>query len=129
MSNDANHEYVGLARRLRRALRMGELTPEQAQAEYEAAEPVELSDATIDALVGNAFELETRAEKPAFEVTVWSPETDTSDVESDVYQLNRNEGELDPEVDELVEKHRREALDESSSGEDSADHLEDETGE
>ena len=65
MTNEASHEYSELARRLRRALRMGELTPEQAQAAYDAAEPVELSDATVDALVGNAFEPETRAEEPA----------------------------------------------------------------
>ena len=52
------------------------------------------------------------------EVRELTPETDTSDVESDVYQLNRNEGEPDPEVDDLIEKHRREALDEETSGED-----------
>ena len=117
MPSDARHEYAKLARRLRRALRMGELTPEQAQAEYEAAEPVEIPEAQIDALVNGALEAELPAEPPTFEVTDWSPDLDTSDVESDVFQLNRNKGEADPEVDELVERHRREALEEDQRGE------------
>ena len=127
MPNEANHEYTELARRLRRALRMGELSPDQAQAEYDAAVPAELSDAKIDALVDGAFEQASPASERPFEVREWTPETDTSDVESDVYQLNRNEGEPDPEVDDLIEKHRREALDEETSGEDPRDHPEDET--
>lgn len=128
MPNEASNDYTELARRLRRALRMDELTPERAQAEYNAAEPVDLPEATIDELVNGAFEEAASAEEPTFDVTEWTPETDTSDVASDVYQLNRNEGEPDPEVDELIDKHRREALDEKSSGEDPRDHPQDETG-
>lgn len=127
MPTDASHEYAKLAHRLRRALRMDELTPEQAQAEYDAAEPADLPEATIDALVHGAFEESEAVEEPTFEVTQWTPSTNTSYVEHDVYQLNRNEGEPDPETDELIDKHRREALSDETSGEDSRDHPEDET--
>lgn len=127
MPNDASQEYTELARRLRRALRIGELTPAQAQAEYDAAEPAVLPEATIDDMVARAFEEHDDIQEPTFEKTEWTPDTDTSDVESDVYQLNRNEGDADPEVDELIEKHRREALDDKDHGEGSRDHLEDET--
>jgi len=127
MPNDASREFAELARRLRRALRMGELTPEQAQAEYDAAEPADVPEATIEAMVNRVFEEQDEAEEPTFEITEWTPEADTNDVESDVFQLNRNEGEADPEVDELIEKHRREALDDEDGGDDSKDHSENET--
>lgn len=124
MPHETNHEHAELARQLRRALRMGELTLDQAQAEYDAAVPAELSDATIDALVHGAFEEANPASKLPFEVREWTPETDTSSVESDVYQLNRNEGEPDPEVDDLIDKHRREAFGEDTSDEDPRDYPE-----
>lgn len=127
MAHEADHEHAEITRRLRRALRMGELTPKQAQAEYDAAIPAELSDAKIDALVDGAFEQASPPSERPFEVREWTPDADTSDVESDVYQLNRNEGEPDTEVDDLIEKHRREAFDEETSGEDPRDDPEDET--
>ena len=128
MPHEPNHEHTELARRLRRALRLGELTLAQAQSEYNAAVPVELSDAHIDALVEGAFAQQQEHGDLPFEICGWTPEADTSDIESDVYQLNRNEGEPDTEVEDLIEKHRREALGEDTSGDDSEDHPEDETG-
>lgn len=127
MPHEPNHEHTELARRLRRALRLEELTLEQAQAEYDAAVPVELLDTKIHALVEGAFAQHQQFNDLPFEIHEWTPETDTSEIESDVYQLNRNEGEPEAEVEDLIEKHRREALGEDTSGDDSQDHPEDET--
>lgn len=126
--NDADRDYAQLVRRLRRALRLGGLTPEQAQAEYEAAQPIELSGTEIDALVERAFALGDRSDDNRYGEAEWTPESDISEVASDVFQLNRNEGKPDPEIDELIEKHRRQALDESSSGTSTDEHSEDEAG-
>lgn len=120
MPLDENRQ-ADLVRRVRRALRLGELTPEQAQAEYDAAEPVELTEAEINRIVSHAVESEPVSEAEPFEVTDWTPDLNTTSVESDVFQLNRNPGDDDAEVDERVEQHRREAFGEGDDGENPED--------
>lgn len=48
------------------------------------------------------------------------PQLDAAEVEEDVFALNRNAGEVDPEMDEKIEKLRREALERKEEDEDEA---------
>ncbi len=130
MSLNENNEnsFADLTRRVQQALRLAKLTPEQAQAEYDAAEPADISDADIERLIANVVDGDESAGSDSFEVTEWTLDVDTEEVESGFLQLNRNQGNEDPEVDELIEKHRREALDQNDDDEDSSDTPEDTRG-
>ena len=113
MPNQDDKFWRDIARKLRQDLRLRPLSKEESEKEYEAAEPVRLPDEKLDAIVGAAVSGEHAVWDDEPDQTSWASELDTSEVASDVRQLNRNlSDEEDAEVDELVEKHRREAFEE-----------------
>lgn len=104
---DENDRFWGeMAPKLRRAMKLHPLCPEESEKEYKAAEQRPLPDGSLDAMVDSIVSgrddwNESQDEQP------WS---DGADIEDQVLQVNRNLGEEDPEVDERVEEHRRKAL-------------------
>ncbi len=83
------------------------LSPEQAQAEYDAAPREPLSPEEIDRIVRHAL-----AGKPPRRLRPTSPSyiEEESPVSEDMLVLNRNAGELDPETARKLDELRKSAL-------------------
>jgi len=90
----------GLARRTGHA----PMTPEEAQKEFESLPDEKLADEQIEDIIDRVTSGELIDWTPA------TPEFDCESINEDVLQLNRNEGEADPETDELLDELRRKAL-------------------
>jgi Zn-dependent peptidase ImmA (M78 family) len=105
MSTDANKFWSELSRKSARANRRDCLTPQEAQAEYDAApaEPIDESEIEklVDAVVdGRCSELDD-------DTTTWK---ETEDLDAPVLCLNRNPASVAPANDSLLDEHRRKAL-------------------
>jgi hypothetical protein len=109
MNGKADKFWTDAAANLRRAKRLHALTPEEAQAQLDAAQEVPLSEEEIESVIDAATsgELTTWTPTPHLD---WAEDFDTAAVADDVLQLNRNRGEEDPEVEQLLDELRREAL-------------------
>lgn len=126
MPNQEDKFWRDIARKLRQDLLLRPLSMKEAEEEYEAAESVELPDEKLDAIIEAAVAGEHAVWDNEPDPTAWTSELDTSEVESDVRQLNRNlSDEKDAEADELVEKHRRETFEEDDEEDDKEDDEED----
>src|SRR4051794_3486698 len=106
--------------RLRRLKGFCPLTPKEADAELADAPEERLPPDEIESLLAvvRSGTVEPCDPEPVDE---WSPEMDLQGMEEDVFALNRNAGEADPETDQLLEELRRKALgddDEEPDGED-----------
>jgi hypothetical protein len=110
MPNQEEKFWSDIVGQLRRALRLRELSQEEAKREYKAAEEIALSDERIDAIVGAAVSGEHAVWTTEPQVESWPADMDTASIEDQVRQLNRNLGEADDQVDELIDKHRREVF-------------------
>lgn len=107
MANKGDKFWSEMAGRLRRALHLDPLTMQEAEEEYRAAEDKPIPDETIYAIMQSVCSGE---ETPFPHRDRDLEGTHESNIEDQVLQLNRNQGEEDAEVDELIEKHRRKAL-------------------
>jgi hypothetical protein len=122
MSHEADKFWQKAAQDLARQARLAPLTPEQAQKECLMLPHVELSGEEIECIIDQVT---------SGELTVWTPtprEEDTPNfdsaaIEEDVLQLNRNEGQADAEINELLNELRRKALEDGQT-----DGKEDPTG-
>lgn len=109
------------AEEMRRALHLRPLTDEEAAQEYDAAPEVPMSEDEIEAALRLA---KSRVPiEPSYADRTGTPGTD-ADIEREVGEvlgMHRNEGEADPEVEEDMERKRKEALeddeDETTDGE------------
>lgn len=107
---DENDRFWGeMASKLRRAMKLHPLCPEESETEYKAAERRPLPDGDLDAIVHSIVSGRDDWKEAQGEET-WSDGTDAADIEDQVLQVNRNLGDEDPEVDERVEEHRRKVL-------------------
>lgn len=113
---DDTDKFLGtMASKLRRALHLHPLCAEEAEKEYRDAPsepmPSEKLDAMIKSIVSGKDD--------------WaSPDASLDDelesgIDEEALQLNRNLGDEDPEVDDLVDRHRRKALE--NDGQDDKD--------
>ena len=109
MTSDADRFWDEVADKLRKAKGFCVPAPKDLQIELDAIERDSLTDDEIDAMVQMAVsgELATWTPMPDLE---WTEDGETNRIVDDVMQLNRNLGDDDPEIDELLDQQRREAL-------------------
>ena len=117
MNEDRNKNLLGkIAGKLRKGKGMARLTPDQAQRAFETTSDIRLTSAEVDSIVDQVL---------SGGLAIWSPTPSDSEaadlsaegVKEDVYQLNRNLGQADPESENLLEELRRKALeDEGDDG-------------
>lgn len=107
MTDNLDRFWQGVRGKLRRALWLCPLTPDEAEREFASAPDAPLNEGEIESLVRKVT---TESCEPSPEPGEWSPELDTSEIRDSVYQLNRNRGETDLEVDERLDELRRKAL-------------------
>ncbi len=110
-----------MANEMRRSLHLHSLSEEEAQAEYDSAEDLPLSEAEIEAAVRLATS-HLPVEPSAAERAMSSGKDEKIDHEvGEVIGMYRNEGDIDPEVEERLRGIREEALgdgaDEEQDGE------------
>jgi hypothetical protein len=109
MTSDADRCWEEVAQKLRRAKGFSIPTPEEAEAELDAALEQPITDEQISAMVEAAVSGELADWTPTPDLS-WMGETNDSTIEDELFVLNRNRGEEDPEVDEILEEQRKEAL-------------------
>jgi hypothetical protein len=109
MTADADRFWKDVAGKLRKAEGFCVPAPSELEAELDSVEQEPLTDAQIDTMVQAAMsgELATWTPMPDLD---WTEDGETRRVMEDVMQLNRNLGHEDPEIDELLDRQRREAL-------------------
>jgi len=101
---------------MRKALDKCPLTPQQAQKELDKLEESEeepLSDDDVEDSVGKILSGDLDPQEPEPD-TSWLEDTEA--VDEAAFQLNRNLGEPDPEVDAKVDELRKKAINEASEG-------------
>lgn len=109
MSNDAK-KWSQAAAKLRRALGLAPPTFEEADAEVAEAQAAPMTNDDIKTIVDAATgEAPVKSPDPQPDYG-WTGEFATDDVADEMLVLNREGGEEDPEVDDRVEKHRKEEL-------------------
>ena len=109
MTSDADRFWDGVARKLRRAKGFLTPTPEEAEAELYAVGEEPLTDKQIDAMMKAAISEKLEPYTPMPDLS-WLGIINDSYIDQGLLVLNRNRGDEDKEVDELLEKQRREAL-------------------
>jgi hypothetical protein len=117
MPDEADKLWAQVAKELARRCGFATLTPEQAQKEFEALPDEHLSEGEITSIMDRVISGKFVTKMPA---PIDSEEISGSDsvIEEDIYQLNRNAGESDPETERLLDELRRKAL---GDGEDDGD--------
>lgn len=107
MTNQGDKFWQGMAAKLRSTLGLNPMTPEEAEREYQGAEPLVIEDDVIDALCRDI--IGERMARPGVLDPSPAAGGDISEVDEEVLQLNRN-GTGDGAAEELIRRHRREAL-------------------
>lgn len=95
--------------RLRRLKGLCPLTPEEADAELAKTPDDPLSEEEIERLISSATAGALGVGEP-FPEREWDPDDELAGIDEEVLQLNRNAGDEDAEVDQLVDEHLRKAL-------------------
>lgn len=109
-----------MADELRRALHLRPLTDDEAAAEYDAAPELPMSEEGIKEAIRLA-KSRVPVERSYAERTGGAAASEELDQEvGEVLGLHRNEGELDPEVEEEMRRRREEALRDDKEDEDEA---------
>jgi hypothetical protein len=93
------------------------LTPEEAEAEFDAGPAVPVSDERVKSLVESILSGEMTSWEPVPDLG-WADDMDLSEVECDARQLYRNQGEADDESRAAEDALRKELL---ADGDDSED--------
>jgi hypothetical protein len=127
MNNEDKEFWEWVAPKLRREYGYTDMTPEEIEALLDTVEDEELPPHQIEHILESI-----RADS----VLYWEPEPDflgidelhDTDVEEEVYQLNRNKGQEDEETLRRIEELRRKALDNEEDPDTVADGTE-QTGE
>lgn len=119
MSSDADKYWHEIAGKLRKKKGLGPLTPSEAEAAFDAAPEIPLSDDQIQSITDSVSSGELTTWEPTPNLD-WTNEVNLEEVEEGVGQLFRNEGDRDPKTDKAEEELRQELLDDDES-EDDAD--------
>lgn len=116
MANEADRFWNSIVKGLRRYMRLSPPSDKEAELELNAADEIPISEEKIESIVQSVTSGNIAA-REAEPMGNWSDEADVEDVEKEMeLVLNRNEGEADSDVDELIERLRREALEDKGSG-------------
>lgn len=116
MTHEADKFWQKVAKDLARQSGLAPLTPEEAQKEFEELPDVKLSDSEIDSVIDQVTSGELAVWTPT-PIDAEMPAAESEAIEEDVFQLNRNEGEPDPETDKLLDELRRKALEDGQADE------------
>ncbi len=117
MSSDADKYWHDIAGKLRKKKGLSPLTPQEAEAAFDAAPEIPLSDDHIRSIVESVKSGELTTWEPLPNLD-WTDELDLQTVEDGVGQLFRNEGKHDPETDKAEEELREELLGDDESKDD-----------
>lgn len=109
MTMDTMHDksWDDLAPGFRKVLGLRPLTHEEARKAHADAPEADITEEEIDCLLETA-RTDIPKECPS---AGEAQEVEPNPISEDVYQLHRNEGDEDAEVDDLLDQQRREALD------------------
>jgi hypothetical protein len=113
MTSDADRFWDKMADELRQAAGFATPTPEEIEAQLDSVEEEALTDEQLDAMVAAAHD-GTIAQHNAMPDLSWIGSAEEANIEEDIFALCRNRGDDDPEVDELLERQRQEALNEQA---------------
>jgi hypothetical protein len=116
MSSDADKYWDDIAAKLRSLKGLCPLTPEEAEAEFDAAPEIPLSDEQIRSIVDSVVSDELPSCEPEPELD-WSPEREHEAVGEAVGEMYRNRGEDDPNTEKTEEELRQELLSDDESEE------------
>jgi hypothetical protein len=120
MGHDAEKRAEEMIHKLRKLNGFCPMTPEEADAAYEAAPAVPISEDDIESMI----EFVTSGGRASWEPRPdlgWADDINTSEVEDDALQIHRNQGEDDGDTTE-EDKLREEMLsDDESQDEDGVD--------
>ena len=115
MTSDADRFWNDIAPKYRALRGLCPMTPEEADAEFDNAPPVPLSESEIKAMVDAAIS----GAAPSWQADAgeWSPDMDTSLVEEEMLAMYREEGETDEETDATEEELRKRMLSDDAADE------------
>ncbi len=111
--NSSDKYWYDAAGCLRRKLKVGSKTAEEAQKALEEAASIPYSKEELEAMLRFATSDEVKLPKPTIEPVKLDDKTKTITTEQAV-QLYRNQGESDAESDSIEEQLRKEMLDEEN---------------
>ena len=117
MSTNSDKRTEEMLNKLRKLKGFCQLTPEEADAEYEAAPTEPLSDDEIASIVESVISGELASWEPVPDLD-WADELNLNEVESDAPQLYRNKGEGDDDATAAEDSLREELLDNGNDTED-----------
>ena len=118
MNSDADNSWDHVFKQLRRLKGLRHLSPSEAEAELRNTPKEPISDEEIENIIKSVTSGELASWEPLPQPDLVG-DLDLESIKDDVYQLNRNAGESDPETDELEEGLRRELLSDDEAEKDS----------
>jgi len=116
MSNNPEKRADEALQKLRKLKGYCPLTPEEADAEFDAAPAEPISDIEISSIVESIMSGEMTSWEPVPDLG-WIDELDLDEVESDSLVLHRNEGEGDEESNAAEDSLREELLEDGDDTE------------
>lgn len=109
MSSDADKFWDEVAGKLRRLKGLCPPTPEEAEAAFDSAPDMPLSEAEIDSIAESVISGELTSWDPVPSQD-WDDDPAVAQVGEEARQLFRNEGEEDPEADRVEKELENELL-------------------
>lgn len=107
-NHDAFWEWI--APQLRKAFRLEEPSLQEIEEALKTTEGAPIPEAKVEEIVAKTLRKSSRKRK----FRVWMQDEPFSTVEEDMLAaVHRNQGDNDPEIEALLEKHRQEALKEN----------------
>jgi hypothetical protein len=118
MSHDPDKRLDEMLAKLRKVKGLGPMTPEEADAAFDAAPAAPLSQDQIRSVVDSVTSGELAIWQPTPELN-WADEIDLDGVDEEAMQLYRNKCEDDQETQSVEDELRRELLSEDDESENS----------
>ena len=119
MNSDADRFWGEIAPQYRKLKGLCPMTYEEADAAFDDAPEISMSDDEVQEIVDAVVRDETAdGESGSAE---WSPDSSLRSVEEDLLAVFREEGETDPDTDAKEEELRKRMLSDEASGEDGMD--------
>lgn len=115
MTSNADSFWNEIAPKYRKLKGFCPMTPEEADAAYDAAPVVPMTAEEIQRIVDGVVAGETPEWEP--EIIEWSPNENLEAVKDEMLAVYREEGEADPETDAKEEELRKRMLNDESTNE------------
>lgn len=115
MTSDADRFWDAIAPKYRALRGLCPMTPEEADAEYDNAPAIPMTETEIQAMVDAAISGQVSSWEP--EVKHWTPDSDVESVEEETLAMYREEGEADAETDAIEEELRKRMLNDEPADE------------